>query len=356
MEGRFFATTALLREVLEHFDWARAFAAKHPVYSPEFLEAATARLNYKQNLFLDGFIRTAAEGRVSTFSGYCKQLFPSGATHEAIKQALVENGLKIVDLSDLSGFDQIDYGEQLGVEEAVRSERQTRRTFRSDLQVRAEAEVFQMVRRLSNGTLTFPDQSWTPDRVYFISQSQVLDSISTGTVTWSPESVYRYLTALPGNSLDPSLLQQCMLNDYYNAGVSFIDTDRYERFFTPYINAAKADFREHKKRYFEYFENANQVDKEFDTTPNLDKPLFVQQMIARVAKSESMRADAATKRAEEAEARLHALEAEKAAAWKTRERIRAEQLEAEKRNLRDPKHVRKRAKQAARRAKKRRYG
>jgi hypothetical protein len=135
-----------------------------------------------------------------------------------------------------------------------------------------------------------------------------------------------------------------MLNDYYNAGVSFIDTDRYERFFTPYINAAKADFREHKKRYFEYFENANQVDKEFDTTPNLDKPLFVQQMIARVAKSESMRADAATKRAEEAEARLHALEAEKAGAWKTRERIRAEQLEAEKRNLRDPKHVRKRAK------------
>jgi hypothetical protein len=351
--ANFFATSALLREVLEHFDWARDFCAKHPVYSPEFLEAALARQNYKQNLFLDGFVRSAADGKVTSFTEYCRVLFPSGATHEAIKKNLISKGLKIVDLDQLQGFEQIDYGEQLGIEEAVRSHRKMRHSLRSDLQVKAEAEVFQMVRRLSTGTLKMQSASERPDRVYFVSQSKVLDNISPGAIiTWSPESVYRYLTALPGASLDPELLQQCMLNDYYNAGISFIDKAKYEQFFLPYISAAKASFDEHKERYFSYVESASDVENSFANTVDIEKPLFVQQMVARIARTEAARANAAEARADAAEAQLRLLQMEKEAAWSVRAKVRKEQEEAERRNSLDPKHVRKRRKQAAQRAKK----
>ena len=91
------------------------------------------------------------------------------------------------------------------------------------------------------------------EHFYFICQSQIIDSVSqdSAIVTWSPEAVYRYISSLPGSRTEPHLLQQCMLHEYYYAGISFIDRARYEYFFGPSISAAKASYRAERASYIE---------------------------------------------------------------------------------------------------------
>jgi hypothetical protein len=87
-------------------------------------------------------------------------------------------------------------------------------------------------------------------------------------------------------------------------------------------------------------------------TPDLEKPFFVAQMGWRLADASKQREELSRKRAIEAEARVKQLESEKDKAWKTREKRKQEQEAARLRNLQDPKHLRKRLKQAKKRRKK----
>src|SRR5206468_6179531 len=133
--------------------------------------------------------------------------------------------------------------------------------------------------------------------------------------------------------------------------ISFIDNSKYERFFLPYIVAAKAQFREHKERYLQHVEDIHGLNETFERTADLEKPLFVEQMLARTARIEAQRAETAIRRAEEAEARVRTLEAEREAAWKKRAAMREAQEAAERKHQQDPKFQRKRKRRSARRAK-----
>ena len=57
-----YTTSRLLQEVWEHFEWAVRFIDKNSSDSLEYLRAALVEGSYKQNLFLDGYIRLSAEG------------------------------------------------------------------------------------------------------------------------------------------------------------------------------------------------------------------------------------------------------------------------------------------------------
>jgi hypothetical protein len=163
-----------------------------------------------------------------------------------------------------------------------------------------------------------------------------------------------------------------MLHVYYYAGISFIDKDRYIRFFGPSIDSAKASYEREKSRYVAELEETHtrNIDEAFDKTPDLEKPFFVAQMGWRVAEASRQREEQLRQRAledaeaslqreerarlrtQEAEARVKQLEAEKDKAWKTREKVKETQEAARLRNLQDPKHVKKRLKQAKKRRKK----
>ena len=194
------------------------------------------------------------------------------------------------------------------------------------------------------------------ERIYFVSQGRIIDQVfqPEDVVTWSPESLYRYLSALPGRQINPDLLQQCMLHEYYYAGISFIDKDRYEHFFGPSINAAKASYNNERDSYIEELEDTytRDIDDVFEQTPDLEKPFFVAQMGWRLAEKSKQREELAIQRAIGAEKKVRQLESERDKAWKTREKKRQEQEAATLRNLQDPKQVRKRERQAKRRKKK----
>jgi len=156
-----------------------------------------------------------------------------------------------------------------------------------------------------------------------------------------------------------------MLNEYYYAGISFIDKKSYLRFFGPTINTAKITYEKEKLKYIERTENISikDLDKEFQNTPDLEKPFFVSQMGFKMAdiadkqaaetKEKAMKViEDAKKRAIEAEEKVRQLEAEKEIAWKKKEKRKQEQEAGRLRNLADPKHLRKRERQAKKRKRK----
>ena len=173
-------------------------------------------------------------------------------------------------------------------------------TLRSNLQVEAEAEILQVIRRLKDGQYKPPVDGMQLERTYFLSQSRILDRIPPADpVSWTPEVLYRYIIALPGEKLSPDLLQRCLLQEYLGAGVTIVDKERYERFFGPSINAANTTYREERDKYLKQISTASapDLDAAFEEIPDLEKPFFVQQMGWRIAEKEKTRADEAQKQA-----------------------------------------------------------
>jgi len=360
-----FTTDRLLQETWEHLMWAINFVRTESVESNTFLAAATVKGHYKQNLFLDGFIRLSAEGRVSTFRDYLDLICPSGCSRESLDTELARQRIDIISLQKMTGFEANDWYKVTQIHEAVRSAREQRGTFRADSQVAAEAEILQIIRGLRSEQYKYPDQEVPLDRTYFLSQSRILDltarqsrvldgvSSQEGITTWTPEALYRYGSSLPGEVADPNILQQCMLQEYYYAGVSFIDTARYVKFFGSAINLARLSFSEQKNRYLRETEQANDtsIDEAFNKTPDLEKVFFVSQMAFRTSEAAERRSQIAFQRAIDAENRVRRLEAEKQAAWRGRAQRQQQQEEARQRNLQDPRRIRKRRRQAKKRAK-----
>jgi len=349
-------TPNLMQEAWEHFEWAVRFINTTGAETPEFLRAAVVKGSYKQNLFIDGYIRLSADGRVGSFKEYLELIFPRGFDRAAFEDRFISSGISIQSISDMTGFVQDDWGEIEEAKSRIQEGREYSGTYRSSLQVESEAEIWVLINNLRSGKYSIPGVDTVLERFYFVSQSRVLDIVfqEEAVSTWTPEAVYRYLSALPGKQTNPDLLQQCMLNEYYYAGISFIDKDRYVRFFGPSIDSAKASYEKEKSKYVSELEEAytRNLDEAFDKTPDLEKPFFVAQMGWRLAEASEQREELSRKRAIEAEAKVKQLESERDKAWKTRERRRQEQEAARLRNLQDPKHVRKRAKQAKKRKRK----
>ncbi|MBI2848882.1 MAG: SIR2 family protein [Chloroflexi bacterium] len=355
-KASFYTTAKLLQEAWEHLQWALNFMKTTSAESPEFLRAALVKGSYKQNLFLDGYIRLSADGRVGSFREYLELIVPQGYDRSSFETRFAKAGVCVKSASDMSGFVQEDWGEIEEARARIQEEREHSGTYRSQLQVESEAEVWVIIKNLRSAKYALPGLDASLEKVYFVSQSRVLDKVfQPGAVaTWTPEAVYRYVSALPGKQADPDLLQQCMLHEYYYAGISFIDKDRYVRFFGPSVDAAKADYEREKDKYVAEVEHifTGQLEEAFEKTPDLEKPFFVAQMGWRLVEASRQREAQTRHRALEAEAKVKQLEVEKGKAWKARQTTREQQEAARLRNLQDPKHVRKRMNQAKNRRRK----
>jgi hypothetical protein len=351
----FFTTKNLFKETWDHFEWAEQFMKNSSAESPEFLRATLIKGTYKQNLFLDGYIRLSADGVIGSFRDYLDLIFQNGnISLSSFTNTISKAGIRFINISELEGFSQNDWGEIEEAKSNIQSERKKRGIFRSDLQVESEAEVFILVKNFISKKYKL-NESDSFERVYFVSQSRIIDYVlnQKNNTTWAPDALYRYLSALPGNELNSDLLQQSMLQEYYHTGISFIDNDRYCRFFGSSIDSAKLSFEREKIKYTNELNETytKNIDDAFEKTPDLEKPFFVAQMGWRLAEEAKKREESTRRDAIEAEAKVRKLEIEKNKAWKTREKERQEQKQAELRNIQDPKHIRKRKRQAKKRKK-----
>ena len=349
-------TPKLLQEAWEHFDWAKRFMEMTRYDSPEFMRAALVKGTYKQNLFVDGYIRLSAEGAVGSFADYLNQLFPDvRVDRTAFERKVAEFGLLIVNIGDVAGFVSEDWGEIDAAKRGIQAKREKQGTYRSELQVDAESEILIFLQHLRDGKYSLPGSVKNLESFYFVSQSRILDQVceSDALTTWSPEALYRYVSALPGRNADPDLLQQCMLHEYFYAGISFIDKEYYLRFFGPSIDSARVEFEKEKASYISDVESSyvQDLDAEFERIPDLEKPFFVMQMAWKTAAIASQRAEIALARAKAAEAKAKQLEREKQEHWKNKSKDQLRQEEARLRHLQDPKYLKKKMKQAKQRKK-----
>ena len=351
-------TSHLIQEVWEHLSWAIRMVSTYDTLSPDFMDVALLHGRYKQNLFLDGFIRLSAAGDIGTFNDYLEKVVPGGTARENILRGVADLGVTVVDLTQFDGFRAVDFADTVEIQSEVQADRESHGIFRGEQQVEAEAEVLQMIRGMRRGILRLPNH---PDiqATYFVSQSRVLNRVAAGEpfVTWTPEPLYRYLNALPGEEPDPDLLQECMLHQYYDAGVEFIDTQKYSRFFGGAINTSRLHFAEQKQRYVDEFGSGQQeseFEERFERTPDLEKPFFVSQMGWRLASESAARATREARRASEAETQLKHLKADIDLAKTIRERRRRASEAGRQRNAKDANQLRKRKRQAKRRVRKKR--
>jgi hypothetical protein len=282
-------------------------------------------------------------------------LFPDGVTKESLAKKCEDSAVKVLSLSDTLGFDQTHWGELPDMQAEIERERRSRGTYRGTLQITAEAQVLLMIRNLRSGKYKLSEDSIL-ERVYFVSQSRVLDAISLcpDIITWTPEALYRYLISLPGVVPDVDLLQECIMNDFFYAGVDLVDKDKYLRFFGPAINQAKINYKEEKDRYLEAVEKRHveqELDEAFEKTPDFQKPFFVSQMAWAIALDAQKKQQEAERKASESsreasDAKKKLREHQRSAEVEKKARIRAEQEVNRLKNLRDPKYSRKRLRQA----------
>lgn len=353
-------TTKFLKEAVDHLSWAIRLFETESINSAAFLEAALMKGSYKQNLFVDGYIRWAAEGKVGTYQDYLGMVVPRGTSVSAIKEQLASHNITVIDVRDLEGYKIEDLGEVNDLKELVRQERLRRDNYRNELQIEAEAEVLHAIRSLRGGQYKTPQDFPPLERTYFLSQSLVLDKVhgKKDAITWIPEALYRYLLALPGEELDPEILHKCMLQDYYSSGVVLFDKPKYLKFFGPAISAARTSFAAEKEKYLKEFSDipSAALDESFEATPDLEKPFFISQMAWKVVRAAEARAEQAKQRAEAAEAELKRLRVERDANWRRKQLARERQREAELRHQKDPKYAQKKQKQAKKRRRKHRRG
>jgi len=363
-----YSTHKLMQEAESHFSWANQFVKHQNPESSAFMQAALGKGSYKENLFIDGYIRLCADGTIGTFEDYLEKIRMAKSNFTSFEKQLEELGIRTIEPSGINGFEQNDWGEIEQAKEVLRESRIQHGSYRSELQVECEAEIQIIIDNLRKRKYSLPDVKGM-EKCYFISRSRILDIVfpNTSVTTWVPEAVYRYLSSLPNQITDPSLLHQCMLNEYFYAGISFIDKKSYLRFFGATIDTAKISYEKEKSKYIESVENITlkDLDEGFQKIPDLEKPFFVSQMGFKIADVANKRAaeaeekakritDVANKRIIESEQRVKQLETARDNAWKIRDKRKKEQEAGRLKNLKDPKHLRKRERQAKKRRKKKR--
>lgn len=280
-------TDMLTKEVWEHLRWALNHA-QPPYDSTHFSALAYAMPGYAENVFVDGFVRTLAAGASCTFTEYARECVPEGLSEEGTRQALQRAGIRRYDL-DLVAAPDIK-----AIEDAIRAERQVRGTYRHEQQVATEAEIYAAVRQVRRKEAESRQASDLPHGAYFVSHSPVLNKISTGeeVVTWTPEAVLRYVSTLPGETLDHDDLQVCMMEEYYYAGVRLFDREAYQKVFGSTVSQARIQFQEQLRRYRKDLEDdAQQTYAEaFEKAPDEDKPFLVLQTAWKIAREAEARA------------------------------------------------------------------
>ena len=360
LNATIFTTPRLLKEAMQHLEWAETFFKNNSIDSQQFLEAAVASHGYKENLFIDGYIRLSAEGDVGTTNEYLQKVFFNGKKSNLLEHICKMYNILLIDIEKLSGFDSSDQKIIDSWSKSIEERRRNKGTFRNIPQVTSEAEILQIIHGIRTGKYKIPALD-TKNRAYFISQSHVLNEIlSEGPlITWTPEAVYRYANSLNGDAPDPNFFQQCMLNEYFYTGVSIIDKSHYLKFFGPTIRQAKFSYNEQVEKYLQEIEQSytrSEVDDLFEKIPDLQKPFFVTQMgwkLARITEERSKQlSEDAEKRAKEAETTASSAKSELIGL--KRKLAKADNEIRRLRNKQDPKHVQKKRKQAKKRNQKKR--
>lgn len=286
-------TERLFDEVLDHAWWAiKNFENVQP-YSPDFLQAAVAAPPYKQNLFIDGFVKWSFSQGVPNFKRYITECLGEGYMDDlrgCIKGKLEEFEIEVLDFTDLEGFSENSWFERDAIAAQIEELRIKYGTYRGEAQCAAEAEV----------VLLSKDEKAT-----FLSQSTILDRLSDikPRITWKPEAMYRFLSLFSSAPTESDLLHDCMMQDFYYSRFDIVDKRTVSQYMESVIRQARMELDQEKERYERALGKKEFVElrDEFERVPDEQKPFYSIQFAFHVATREREKREAAEARAKQAE-------------------------------------------------------
>lgn len=286
------ALMGIVDEVEDHALWARDFVRKQGEGSPEFLKVALGKGGGRQNLFIDGYIQSRADGACLSFEQYMSGIFGDHPFSWSIIEKLGQFNVRVLELTGWPGFGPEDWADVEHYADAITKLRTDAGTYRSEHQCRADAEIFTVLLHESSGKYKFRQNDQPSSGGFFVSSSGILNAVQLPSgvnkrVVWKPEAFYRFLLCFPVVTPSEDCLQQCMLSELLTTGVEVIDAKKYGEFFRPIIQQSRFTF----KGVVQYYhvavrENfAMTIEEAFDRTPDLEKPFFPLQMAEHTARS-----------------------------------------------------------------------
>lgn len=282
----------IAEEVEDHARWARDFVAKRGEESPEFLKAAIARIGARQNLFIDGYIQSRAEGACLNFRQYMSDAFGGREYYKAIVSELDRFNVKTLQIREWPGFEQADWGQVEDYRDQIAALRREAGTYRDDDQCRVEAEVLTALANESTGRYNIRGPEHQEGGAYFVSHSGVLNLAQRPSglkekLAWKPEAFYRFLLCFPVIAPSQDWLQECMLGELLTGGVQIINEARYSRYFGAAIRQSRLTLKEVSQHYHATVrdEFADDVEGAFEKLPDLEKPFFPLQLAERAIRA-----------------------------------------------------------------------
>jgi hypothetical protein len=285
-------TERLFDEVKEHAWWAITNFSKVPVDSPSFLQAAIAGIGYRQNLFLDGFVKWSARQGNPSFEQYMRGCLGSEYAQDllgAVRSSIMALEVEIVDFRHLDGFSQDLYAERDQTAKDIENLRRIYGTFRGEAQTIAEAEVVLICER---------------QKATFLSPSGILNRLQRAKprMTWLPEAMYRFLSLFSDTPPTSDLLFSCMTQDFFYAGFDIVDSHTIGQYASPMIRQARMQLEQEKVAYEEALGKKRfaELKEEFERTPDEQKPFYSMQFAFYVAAMEAQKRAAAEAQAAQA--------------------------------------------------------
>jgi hypothetical protein len=323
-------TEKLFKEVQDHAWWAIVNFVDSPPDDTKFLHAAMAGPGYRQNLFVDGFVKWSLAQGAPSLHRYMHESLGSNYREDlpgCIRTKIRERGVEVVDFSDWPGFSQESWPERDDISGKIAELRTKHGTFRTEAQCVAEAEVV-LITEMQEAA--------------FLSQSSILNRLerTQPRMTWKPEAMYRFLSLFSSAPTGTDLLYECMMQSFYYAGFDIVDKSVISRYVAPMVRQARMQLDQARQQYQEALGKREfaELRDGFERVPDEQKPFYSMQFAYLVAAREALKR-------EKAEAR--AKRAEHAKGLTEQERQEFERLKQDKRR-RQKKQERKRRKYASR--------
>ncbi|WP_047816422.1 SIR2 family NAD-dependent protein deacylase [Rhodopirellula islandica] len=356
---RFITTPKIAKEIHIAWNWMQQQLRNVPNGGERVALLQTIQSDsYTENPFVDGFINGAV---VADWRGLDEYRLSIGFNPTSgFIDALERLGVAIVEVDAVDP--SVDSNEIQLLSDEIYSKREDAGTLRAGAtQTTAEAEVIYLIRHLRTEK-TFRGEAVS--EAFFVSTSRLLDHMyqkTDGLITWYPDSLHNHLSYLHGGAIDPEAAFDAITTSFYAAGVSVVDKGVYQRYFAPAVSEASATLGKEIDNYAaavsstvaEVQQDKERVQSQFARLPELEKPMFVEQLGWEAARRNEQRANAAEAAKQESD-RLRKIEIENIKNQYDRKGSERARHEAgRQKNLSNPKHQRKLERQKKKRKKKR---
>jgi hypothetical protein len=266
-------TEALIDEVSEHAQWGITLGQELGDV-PERILAWVSSSEGSSNLFVDGYIHWATDGRGNPrFADYMREClgdYEHLTVTSCVKRQLTGLGMQITHIAKELQNVPVDSAELTHLADEIQTYRKARGTYKNEHQCQAEAEVLWLA--MHRPTV-------------FLSQSYVLNHVlrSESAVSWTPEAVYRFTTLFGDTPSNPEAVYESMLDSPFGNGLDVVDHETMRKYADPLIAQTRMAVQQELDNYERALAGkatARVTMDDFDKVPDEQKPLYSVRLIS----------------------------------------------------------------------------